>query len=97
MTDTVDRLVRIFDEERAQHQRSREERAAALARCMSEEASLKLARQSLKQTELDLEIAEAKIKEWIDYAANLSKMVSPQKRQLAGRMPTTYYRSDIPF
>lgn len=97
MTDTIDRLVRILDEEREARRKAEQDRTSANYALMSEQGTVKVLRQELKNRDSDLDIAEAKIKEWISYAEKLLEILPAKKHQLASKRPARYYRSDIPF
>ena len=90
MSDTIDRLVRMLDGERAALQQAKPDRMIGDRAVMHGRADLDLARRNLAQAESDLEIAEKKIVEWEAFAEK-------NKLKTLSAMPGRYYRSGIPF
>jgi predicted nucleic acid-binding Zn-ribbon protein len=91
MSDTIDRLVRMLDEERESARKAREDRSLADHATMTARAELSLAKQEIANGESDLEVAEKKIAEWESFGKKNCH------RKGLTLMPAKYYRSDIPF
>jgi hypothetical protein len=91
MTDTIERLVRMLDEERKEVETAKRDRLEANRQTMRENASR-------GRVERDLRCAEEKIDEWIAYAGRLANMLRQRKvlEEKIGRAPTPFAR-EIPF
>lgn len=87
--DTIDRLVRFLDEERAAHRQTRDR----LSQARSGEGS---ARHFRLVAERDRDAAENKIDEWLSYCETITRLIPKARRKEIPSLPKRHDR-EIPF
>lgn len=96
MSDTIERLVRMLDEERARHEIAREHRRMADEATMRANAALADMQRRRDATGERAEQAEAKIAEWEAWGDRFAKAFPPKKGIAVPKMPEAY-ETEIPF
>lgn len=86
MADTIDRLVRMLDEERSHHIRISRDLGSTQMRD----------RQEINRLESNLRAAEAKVEEWRGFAAALLDLIGPKRFKEVPKPPAPL-EYDIPF